>query len=140
MTGPRQQVHAHQLDARAGLHGDDGVLGAHGPAVDAEGLGDGGAGDVGVQYGGAEALALHGDGQLACDHGLAYAALAGDHAVDLAHPAALVQGLLFEYVCLLALSAAFTAAAAIMGTFAHRDISFAVFSNFIFPIHILCWL
>ena len=32
-----------------GLHGQDTLIVAHGPLVDAEGLGDGGAGDVGVQ-------------------------------------------------------------------------------------------
>ena len=42
------------------------------------------------------AAALHGDGQLAGDHGLADAALAGHHAVDLADPAAFPQGLDLE--------------------------------------------
>ena len=96
--------------------------------MDTEGLGDGGAGDVGVQHGGAIALALHGHGQLAGDHGLAYAALAGHNAVDLAYPAALVEGLFLKYIGFLALPAALAAGTAIMGTFAHNNSSFSTFS------------
>jgi len=67
------------------------------------------------------APALHGDGQLAGDHGLADAALAGHHAVYLADPAALSQGLDLEGAFTLALRAVFTAGAAIVGTIAHND-------------------
>ena len=58
------------------------------------------------------------------DHGLAYAALAGHHAVDLTYAAAGAEGLLFKYVGFLALAAAFAAGAAIVGTFAHNRFSF----------------
>ena len=112
----QQQVYAHQLDAGLRLHREDGILGANGPAVDAEALGDGGAGDVGVQNGGAVAPALHGDGQLAGDHGFADAALAGDDAVDLTDMAALMKGLDLEGASALTVSAALAAAAAIVGT------------------------
>ena len=105
--------------------------------MDAEGLGDGGAGDVGVQHGGTAAPALHSDGQLAGDHGLAHAALAGDHAVDLAHAAARMEGLLFKYVDFLALAATFAAGAAIMCAFAHNDNSFTAFSNSV--LYIIIW-
>ena len=86
-----EQVGAHHLDAGAGLHGVNALLAAHGLAVDAEGLGDGGAGDVRVQNAGGMAPAAHGHRQLAGDHGLADAALAGDDAEDLAHPGVRVQ-------------------------------------------------
>ena len=122
----QQQVHAHQLDAGAGDDRQNGILGGHGPAVDTEGLGDGGAGDVSVQHGHIVAPALHGNGQLAGDHGLADAALAGHHAVNLADPAALPQGLDLEGAAALALRAAFTAAAAIVGTIAHNQFSFII--------------
>ena len=62
--------------------------------------------------------------QLAGDHGLAYAALAGHHAVDLTYAAAGAEGLLFKYVGFLALAAAFAAGAAIMGAIAHNRFSF----------------
>ena len=120
----QQQVHAHQLDAGAGDDRQNGVLSGHGPAVDTEGLGDGGAGDVGVQNGHIVAPALHGDGQLAGDHGLADAALAGHHAVDLTYAAAGAEGLFLKYVYFLALAAAFAAGAAIVGAIAHNRFSF----------------
>ena len=122
----QQQIYAHQLDAGAGDDGEDGILGGRGPAMDTEGLGDGGTGDVGVQHRHIVAPALHGDGQLAGDHGLADAALAGHHAVNLADPAALPQGLDLEGAAPLALGAAFTAAAAIVGTIAHNQFSFII--------------
>jgi len=122
----QQQVYAHQLDAGLRLHREDGILGANGPAVDAEALGDGGAGNVGVQNGGAVAPALHGDGQLAGDHGFADAALAGDDAVDLTDMAALMKGLDLEGASALTVSAALAAAAAIVGAFTHGNISFII--------------
>ena len=54
--------------------------------MNTEGLGDGRAGDIGIQNAGLIATALHGDGQLAGDHRLANAALTGNDAVDLTHP------------------------------------------------------
>ena len=74
------------------------------------------------------ALAPYGHRQLAGDHGLAHAALAGHDAVDFAYAAAGPQGLLLEYVGFLALTAAFAAGAAIMGAIAHCYVSF-FFSN-----------
>ena len=53
--------------------------------MDAEGLGDGGAGDISVQNTDLIAPAAHGNSQLAGDHGLAYAALTGYDTIDLAH-------------------------------------------------------
>ena len=53
--------------------------------MDAEGLGDGGAGDISVQNTDLIATAAHGNSQLAGDHGLAYAALTGYDTIDLAH-------------------------------------------------------
>ena len=120
----QQQVHGHQLDAGGGGHGHDGVALRHGPAMDAEGLGDGGAGDVRVQNGGAIALPPQRHRQLAGDHGLAYAALAGHHAVDPTYAAAGAEGLFLKYVYFLALAAAFAAGAAIMGAIAHNRFSF----------------
>ena len=91
--------------------------------MDAEGLGDGGTGDVGVQHAYGIATAAHGDGQLAGDHGLTHAALAGHDAVDLAHPGVGIM-LLQQGLGLLPLPAALAAGGAVMGTFAHSsDIS-----------------
>ena len=53
--------------------------------MDAEGLGDGGAGDISVQNTDLIATAAHGNSQLAGDHGLAYTALTGYDTIDLAH-------------------------------------------------------
>ena len=53
--------------------------------MDAEGLGDRGAGDIGIQNTDLIAPAAHGNSQLAGDHGLAYAALTGYDTIDLAH-------------------------------------------------------
>ena len=120
----QQQVHAHQLNAGAALYRQDGVADGFGPAVDTEGAGNGGTGDVRVQNGHVVALTPHRHRQLAGDHGLAYAALAGHHAVDLTYAAAGAEGLLFKYVGFLALAAAFAAGAAIVGAIAHNRFSF----------------
>ena len=88
----QQQVHAHQLDAGAGDDGEDSVLGGGGPAMDTEGLGDGGAGDVGVENGGFKAAALHGNSQHRGDKAFAYAAFAADNADDLFDIAHLIHG------------------------------------------------
>ena len=114
----KQQVDGHQLDARAACAGIETRLRADGLVVHAEGLGDGGTGDVGVHDAGFEAAAAHGDGKLACDHGLAHAALAGNDAEHLADAAfrmrRFAQGLRRCAFC-----AALAAARAIMGAFAH---------------------
>ena len=119
----QQQVHGHQLDAGSGGDGDNGVALGHGAAVDAEGLGDGGAGDVGVQHGYVIALTADGHRQLAGDHGLADAALAGHHAVDLTDAAALPQRLDLEGTFVFAIRAALAARTAIVGTIAHNCFS-----------------
>ena len=134
MTGPppddrvrligQQQVGAHHLDAGFGHHGIQPRLTAHGLAVDAEGLGDGGAGDVGVQDAHLVAPAAHGDRQLAGDHGFAHAALAGHDAEHFAD-VGLGMVLLQQGLGLLPLAAALAAGGAVMGAFAHNtDISF----------------
>ena len=84
--------------------------------MDAKGLGDGGAGDVGVQNANSAARTAGQDRKLAGDHGLANAALAGDDAVDLAHPGGGIV-LLQKGLGLGAFTAAFAAGAAIMGAF-----------------------
>ena len=86
--------------------------------MDAEGLGNGGAGDVRVQNADFIAPAAHGDGQLAGDHGLAHAALAGYHAVYLADTGVRVV-LLQQGLGLLPLPAVLAAGGAVMGAFAH---------------------
>ena len=84
----------------------------------AEGLGDGGAGDVGVQDAHGVATAAHGHRQLAAGHRLAHAALAGNDAVHLAHPGGGMM-LFQQGLGLLPLSAALAAGGAVMGAFAH---------------------
>lgn len=62
--------------------------------MDAEGLGDGGTGDVGIQNADLMAPAAHGDRQLAGDHGLSDAALAGhdaEHLTDVGFGMVLLQ-------------------------------------------------
>ena len=91
--------------------------------MNAEGLGNGGAGDIGVQNADLVAPAAHGDGQLAGDHGLAHAALAGHDAVDLADSGGRIV-FLQQGLGLLPLAAALTAGGAIVRAFAHKLISF----------------
>ena len=110
--GPRQMT-------GAGFLGQKAALGALSPAVYAEDLGNRGAGDVRVQDSDLEAPAAHDDSQLAGDHGLADAALAGHHAVDLAH-AGIGVVLFQKRLGLLAFGTAFAAGGAVVGTFAHE--------------------
>ncbi len=114
----QQEVHAHELDARAGLHGEHPPLVPHGPLVDAESLGDRGAGDVRVQDAGLVALPPGQHRKLTGDHGLADAALAGDDAEDFAYPGVGVVGLA-QVLGRGALGAGFAAGAAIVGAFCH---------------------
>ena len=79
-----QEVDGHDLDAGAGAVGIQEVLAAHGAAVDAEGLRDGRAGDVGIEHGRLMAAALHLAGEQARHEALADAALAGHDGDDLA--------------------------------------------------------
>ena len=93
--------------------------------MNAEGLGDGGTGDVGIQNAHLVAAAAHGDGQLAGDHGLADAALAGHDAIDFAD-LGLGMMLLQQGLRLLTFAAALAAGGAIMDAFAHDSmISFS---------------
>ena len=75
-----QQVDAHHVDAHPALDGPAALLVGHGPAMDAEQLRDGRAGDVGVEDAAVVAAACHGAGQQGAGHALAHAALAGHHA------------------------------------------------------------
>ena len=120
----QQQVHAHQLNAGAAFGGQNGVAHALCPVMNAEGPGNGGAGNVRVQNGHVVAVPPHCHRQLTGDHRLADAALAGHDAVDLAHPAAVPQGLFLKGIYFLTFAAAFAAGTAIMGTFAHCRFSF----------------
>ena len=82
MTGPRQMTGSVSFSSSRLMDmtwmpvldsmGSRAFLRAHGVAMDAESLGDGGAGDIGVQNTHLIAPAAHGDSQLAGDHGLAY--------------------------------------------------------------------
>ena len=105
-----------------------GVFCAYGPAVDAEALGDGGAGDISVQNTDLIATAAHGNSQLAGDHGLAYTALTGYDTIDLAHMGVGMVGL--QQGLRLTGSTALTAGGAIVRTFAHIvRISFSYFGG-----------
>ena len=115
----QQQVDGHDLDPGPGLHGQQGVLRSHGVAVNAESLGDGGAGNIGVHNAHLIAAAAHGDCQLAGDHGFAHAALAGHNSVDLAHMGVRVMG--FQQRLRLPRGAALPAGGAVMCTLAHID-------------------
>ena len=89
--------------------------------MDAEGLGDGGAGDIRVQNGAVVAPALHFGGHQAGDKGLAHTALAADHGNDLFHAGLRVQ--CFAEALRVSFGAVFAAGGTIMGAFAHYSIS-----------------
>ena len=91
--------------------------------MDAEGLGDGGAGDVRVQHGAVVAPALHLGGQQAGDQALAHAALAADHGDDLVDLGIGVE-LLAEALGLRAGGAVLPAGGAIVCALAHEKTSF----------------
>ena len=121
----QKQVDGHDLDAAVADAGVERGLRADGLVVHAEGLRDGGTGDIGVHDADLVTAAVQRDGELARDHGLADAALAGHNAEHLADVAfgvrRFAQGL---RRC--TLSAALAAGRAIMGAFAHRSVfSFA---------------
>ena len=75
---------------------------------------------TGIQHRHIVAPALHGDGQLAGDHGLADAALAGYDAVDLAHMGIGIV-LLQQGLGLLTGPAALAAGGAVVSAFAHWE-------------------
>ena len=81
----QHEVHGHDLDAAGGFRRVDAVGVSGQAAIDAEGLRDGRAGDVGIQNGHLVAALVHLGGEQAGDEGLAHAALAGhdaDHMLD----------------------------------------------------------
>ena len=84
--------------------------------MDAEGLGDGGTGDVGVQDPGFVTRAAGQNRKLAGYHRLADAALSGYDAVNLAHMGGRIVGL-EKGLGLGAFPAALAAGAAIVGAF-----------------------
>ena len=82
----QHEVHGHDLDAAGGFRRVDAVGVSGKAAVDAKGLRNGRAGDVGVQNGHLVAALVHLGGEQAGDEGLAHAALAGhdaDHMLDI---------------------------------------------------------
>ena len=83
----QQQVDAHHLDAGLGGHGVNAVFIGEGPLLHAKALGDGGAGDVGIQHSHIAAAAAQAGGKQRGDEAFAHAALAADHADDLFHMA-----------------------------------------------------
>ena len=110
-----QKVDAHNFHAGAAANRIDAGAVAGGGTLDAEQAGDGRTGDVSVQHTGLEAEAAHRDGQHRAGHAFADAALAGNDADHFLDTAALVRRLMLR--C--AVVTAGTAAAAIVGTFAH---------------------
>ena len=121
-----QKVDGHDLDAGRADAGQEGVFRADGLLVHPERLRDGGAGDVGVQNADAIALAAQADGELARDHRLADAALAGHDAEHLAD-VRIGVGLFQKGLGTGALTAAFAAGRAVVGAFTHGAArSFAV--------------
>ena len=114
-----QEVDGHDLDAGAGAVGIQEVLAAHGAAVDAEGLRDGRAGDVGIEHGRLMAAALHLAGEQTRHEALANAALAGHDCDDLIDAGAGTQRLLqgFRLVLGTGLAAGRTVVRAVFGCF-----------------------
>ena len=118
-----EQVEAHNLNAGFGLRRVDAQLAALGLGVDAEGGGDGGAGDVGVQDAHRLAHAAHGHRQRGGDQALAHAALAADHGDDLPDVGQAV-GRGAEVLGRGALPAALAAGGAVVRTIGHDFRSF----------------
>ena len=120
----QQEVQGDDFDAAGGELREDALAVAHGAGVQAEGGGDGGAGDVGVHDADLVALLGHGGGQAGGGGALAHAALTGHDGVDVLDGRVLVQGR-DEVFCLGVVVAACAARAAIMGTFfRHGNTSF----------------
>ena len=118
-----EEVEAHHLHPALGGLGVDAQLAARGPGVDAESLGDGGAGDVGVQDADLLAQAGHGAGQRGGHQALADAALSADHGDDLLDVGELM-GRDLEALGAGALRAALAAGGAVVGAFRHGSCSF----------------
>jgi len=114
-SGSGSFVGAGRVAAFEGIFALLGTMAALGLAVNAKGLGNGGAGDVGVQDGGGVAPAVQQHRHHAGDHGLADAALAADDADDLLDAAHGVGGLQKTLGGLGSLSAVLAAGPAIVG-------------------------
>ena len=84
----QQQVDRHQVYAAFTVGRQNTLAIAPGLFMNAEDLGNGGAGDVGIQHGGLVALSLHGHRQKRSDQALAYATLTADDANDFVDTAA----------------------------------------------------
>jgi len=110
-----QQIDAHYINAHAALDGPAALVVRHGTAMNAEQLGDGRAGDIGIQNATMVATAGHGTGQQSAGHALAHAALAGNNADDLFHTAVRVGGIVLRSG--IAGRTGCTAIRAVMGTF-----------------------
>ena len=132
----QQQVDGHQLDAGAALHRVDGVFGAGGRAMDAEQLGDGRAGDVGIQHGGLVTHTAHRNGQHGAGHAFADAALAGYNADHFFDVAARMGRLVLR---LTAFAVGRAAAAIVCALFTHKmDTPLKKFPEMIPVYHALC--
>ena len=108
-----QEVDGHDLDAGAGAVGIQEVLAAHGAAVDAEGLRDRGARDIGIEHGRLMAAALHLAGEQARHEALADAALTGHDRDDFIDAGTGAQRLLHGFRLVL-VGAGFTAGRAVV--------------------------
>ena len=91
-----QQVDAHHINAHPALDRPAALVVCHSTAVDAEQLGDGRAGDIGVQHAAVIAAASHCAGQQSAGHAFAHAALAGHNADHLANAAVRVGGVMLR--------------------------------------------
>ena len=115
----QQQVQGDDLDAPGGEFGEDALPVPHGAGVQAEGGGDGGAGDVGVHDAHFITPLGHGGGQGGGGGALAHAALAGHDGVDVLDGRVLVQRC--NEVFGVHVLTAGAAGAAVMGTFFRHD-------------------
>ena len=111
----QQEVQGDHFNPPGGDFGEDALPVPHGPLGEAEGGGDGGAGDVGVHDAHLVAPLGHGGGQGGGGGALADAALAGHDGIDVLDGGILVQGC--DEVLGIHVVAAGPAGAAVMGTF-----------------------
>ena len=118
-----QQVDAHHINAHPALDGPAALFIGHGTAMDAEQLGDGRAGDVGIQDAAVVAPAGHGAGQQGTGHALADTAFARNNADDLFHAAVGVGGIVLR--CGGAGRTCCPAGGTVMGTFFAHTLTFS---------------
>ena len=115
----QQQVDGHDLDALRRDGREHPVVAADDLLVQAEGLRNGRAGDVGVENGGLVAKLVHGHGQHGGHGRFADAALAGDDGDDLFHLRVFVG--FGKQALLLAVRTAFAAARTVAAASAHNQ-------------------